>query len=269
MMTGERRRTVGVVAVVVIAILVLGVVYTSSGLFLGRRSSSSTTSSTASSSALSTSKTSSSATSSIAGDVNLLANGGFETGNLSGWSNSSDYRPIVGPGEGNATFAATFETPANGQDLTLCTTYSAECGSLNVSTISQRFVVASVNRQTSFSFAMNPKFSYPAGLQITLSFLRPSDPDAQNATIFYLFYASPQQCENYTQILAGYNTFHTSIYCLTVPQGEWTTMTRNIASDLASTVGPAYLDGSTLTLSFSFAGGNSTDKTSIGSVFFG
>lgn len=274
MIAGQRRRTVWIVSAVVVVVIVIGVaVYAFDKPLSGASSSSS--SSTPTSSALSTSSSSSSSlttsSSTTAVDVDLLPNGGFEAGNLSGWNVANKYAPQVVPtGLKNMTYAAEFQTPGNGQDLVRCTTLNLDCGALNVSTIFDILPLTSVSRSANFSFAVDPSFSYPSGLQITLSFVLKSHPDAQNATIVYLLYTDMQQCESYASILTSYNTYHTTIFCLAVPQGQWTTVDRSIARDLASNIGsPSYLDGTTLTLSFSFAGGNSTDKMSLGSVFFG
>ena len=205
------------------------------------------------------------------GGVNLLSNGGFETGNLQGWGSLNGLLPTV---EQTNTYRSAydlrFQTPANGQNLVQCTDFSLGCGSINVSTIYQKLVITSASRATNFSIAINPQFQYPAGLQITLAFALPADPDAQNATIYYVFYQSTQQCQAYSKIVLSGNSFHKTFFCLTIPQGQWSLMERSLAQDLASNIiSPAYLDGSTLTLSVSFAGGNSTDSAYVGSVFFG
>lgn len=274
MIAGQRKNTVWIVSAVVAVIIVLGVAVYAFDRPLSVASPSSS-SSTPTSSALTTSRSSSpsvaTSSSTTPANVNLLPNGGFEAGNLSGWNVRNNYVPqVVSTGLKNMTYAAEFQTPGNGQDLVQCTTLNLDCGKLNVSTIFDVLPLSSVSRRANFSFAVDPSFSYPSGLQITLSFVLKSNPDAQNATIFYLLYTDMQQCESYASILTSYNTYHTTIFCLAVPQGQWTTVERSMARDLASSINnPSYLDGTTLTLSISFAGGNATDKMSLGSVFFG
>jgi hypothetical protein len=52
-------------------------------------------------------------------------------------------------------------------------------------------------------------------------------------------------------------------------RGQWNVITRNIANDIPSVYQPSDFSGASLTFSLSFAGGNSTDKIYVGSVYFG
>ena len=207
------------------------------------------------------------APSSTTGDGNLLTNGGFEAGNLQGWQNGGLLVPSVESTiVKNGTYAARFETTSNGNALSQCTLHALECGLLNSSTISQAVSGFSVSPNTTLSIALYPKFQNLSTFQMTLDFSRSSLQSPKDVIIYYIVSASSEQCNTYSQLLVN-ASHYARAFCLSAQQGEWTVITRNIPSDIPPAISPSDLKGSTLTLSLSFAGGNSTDTTYVDSVY--
>jgi hypothetical protein len=200
---------------------------------------------------------------------NLLINGGFETGDLQGWRNNSLLLPSVESAiVNNGTHAARFETTSNGNALSQCTLHALECALLNSSTISQDVSGVSISPNTTLSFALYPLFQYPSTFQVALDFGLSSLQNSKEVTIYYIFYASSDQCDTYSRLLVN-SSQYARAYCLSAQQGEWTVITRNLSNDIPSTLTPSDFRGSSLTISLSFAGGNSTDTAYVDSIFLG
>jgi hypothetical protein len=200
---------------------------------------------------------------------NHLTNGGFETGNLQGWQNVNLLLPSMeSTVVKNGTYAVRFETTRNGIVLSQCTLHALECNLLNSSTISQDVSGFSISPSTQFSIALYPLFQYPSTFQVTLDFALSSRQNSPDVTIYYIFHASSEQCDTYSQLLVNASQYARA-FCLSAQQGEWTVITRSISNDIPSTLSPSDLSGSSLTLSLSFAGGNSTDTTYVDSVYLG
>jgi hypothetical protein len=209
---------------------------------------------------------------------NLLANGGFEAGDLGGWQTVPPYLPavessIVAKG---ASYAARFQTPTNDANVSSpCLTVGEGCGLLNTSTIYQNVYNLTASGRTGFSFAVYPAFQYPSAFQVTLEFgLSPSasgQAGYSDVLVYYLVVASPQQCSSYGNDLLRSRPSGTSAatHCLSALQGSWTLFDRDVASDLPSGISPSELDGSMLTLSASFAGAGATDEVYVGSLYLG
>jgi len=198
---------------------------------------------------------------------NLLENGGFQTGDLSGWQNS-DITPAVESGlVDNATYAARFETTANGAALSQCTLHAQECATLNSSSISQSVSGLALSANTTLSLALYPSFKSPSIFQVTLSFTAPSQ-SSPEATVYYVVAASPDQCDAYGKLLTN-STQNSQAFCLQEQQGQWNVIARKISADLPAAPGQSALSGSVLTVSLSFAGANSTDVAYVDSVFVG
>jgi hypothetical protein len=209
---------------------------------------------------------------------NLLANGGFETGDLQGWQTVPPYLPavessIVAQG---SSYAARFQTPTNDANVSSpCLTFGEGCGLLNVSTIYQSVNNLTVSGGARFSFAVYPAFQYPSAFQVALEFgLSPSaagQAGYSDVLVYYLVLASPQQCSTYSAHLLSSRPSGTSAatHCLSAPQGSWTLLSRDIASDLPSGITPSELESSMLTLSVSFAGASATDEVYVGSLYLG
>jgi hypothetical protein len=210
--------------------------------------------------------TRSSTSSSTTENGNLLTNGGFETGSLRGWDNGGLLVPTVESTiVKNGTYAARFQTTSNGNALSQCTLHALQCGLLNSSTISQTVSGFSLSPNTTLSIALYPTFQNLSIFQITLDFSRSSQRNSQDVTIYYIVSASSEQCNAYSQLLVN-GSHYARAFCLSAQQGGWTVIARNISSDIPSAISPLDL-GSSLTLSLSFAGGNSTDTTYVDSVY--
>jgi hypothetical protein len=188
---------------------------------------------------------------------NLLSNGGFETGGTQGWQSSGTVPVVQSDVAYNGGFAARFQTPANGGTLTQCTVQAQQCGLLNSSSISQDVSSITLASNTTLSLAVYPSFQPPSIFQVTLSFVLPSQPSTE-ATVYYIAAASSAQCDAYGRLLTN-ATLNSQAYCIAVKQGTWNPIARNLPDDLPASPGLSKLAGSTLTLSLSFAGGNSTD----------
>ncbi len=210
-----------------------------------------------------------SAASSSTGDGDLLTNGGFESGNLQGWQTGNALIPTVESKVVNgSSYAADFRTTGNGLALSQCTLHALECSLVNSSTISQQVPGFSISPSSRLSAAVYPAFQSPSVFQITLDFTPSSQQGSQDVVIYYIFYASAGQCATYSQLLVN-ATQHARAFCLPAQQGGWTVVTRSIAGDLPSALSPSYLSGASLTLSLSFAGGNSNDTSFVDSIFLG
>jgi hypothetical protein len=213
--------------------------------------------------------TSSSSSSSSIGDGNLLANGGFESGNLQGWQTGNLLVPTVESTVVNGSrYAASFVTTGNGLALSQCTLHALECSLLNSSTISQAVSRFSLSPSSRLSVAVFPSFQSPSVFQIALDFTPSSQRGSQDVIIYYIFYASSEQCDAYSQLLVN-ATQHARAFCLPAQQGEWNAVNRNISNDIPSALSPSYLTGASLTLSLSFAGGNSNDTAYVDSIYLG
>ena len=138
---------------------------------------------------------------------NLLANGGFEAGDLRGWQTVPPYLPtvessIVAKG---SSYAARFQTPNDANVSSPCLTVGEGCGLLNTSTIYQNVYNLTGSGGTGFSFAVYPAFQYPSAFQLTLEFgLSPSAAARtgySDVLVYYLVLASPQQCSSYSSDL--------------------------------------------------------------------
>jgi hypothetical protein len=211
----------------------------------------------------------SSASSSSTGDGNLLANGGFESGNLEGWQTGNVLVPTVESTVVNGSnYAADFETTSNGLALSQCTLHALECSLLNSSTISQAVPRFSLSQSSMLSVAVYPSFQSPSVFQIALDFAPSSQQGSQDVVIYYIFYASSEQCDTYSQLLVN-ATQHARAFCLPAQQGEWTVVTRSISNDIPSGLSPSYLSGASLTLSLSFAGGYPNDTAYVDSIYIG
>lgn len=194
----------------------------------------------------------------------FLTNGEFETSDLRGWNTGKTLVPTVeSTMVNNGTYAARFETTSNGNVLAECTQQALDCAAVNSSTISQDISGFSLSPNSSLSIALYPAFQYPSIFQVTLDFA-PSSPGSPDITVYYVFSASPAQCDAYAQLLVNASATSRTL-CLTLQQGTWNVVTRAISGDLPSSVTPSGL-GSSLTLSLSFAGGNSTDLIYVDSV---
>jgi hypothetical protein len=213
--------------------------------------------------------TSSPAPSSKTEGGNLLTNGGFETGNMEGWKNGSLLVPDVESTiVDNGTYAARFQTTGNGAALNQCTLHALECSLLNSSTISQDLSGLTISPNTTLSIALYPSFQAPSTFQVTLDFGLTSQHGTSEVTIYYIYSASSEQCDTYSQLLVN-GSQYARAFCSSAQQGEWTVTTRNISNDIPAAIRPSDLDGSSLTLSLSFAGGNSADATYVDSVYLG
>jgi hypothetical protein len=239
---------------------------------------------------------SSSSITTSAPSANLLTNGGFETGNLQGWQSIPPYIPTVESAvvENGSSYAARFQTSTNeGNASSPCLIQGIGCGALNTSTIYQNVPDVSVSNGTMFSLAVDPIFQYPSGFQISLEFSGPAPPAPSSSTavvstavvstatstvststqgpsldviVFYLVLASSQQCSTYSRDLVDAKPgAMVAVHCLSAPQGSWTLVTRDLATDLPAGVSPSDLTGSTLTLSISFAGADSGDTVYVDS----
>jgi hypothetical protein len=234
---------------------------------------------------------SSSSITTSAPSANLLTNGGFETGNLQGWQSIPPYIPTIESAvvENGSLYAARFQTSTNqGNASSPCLIQGIGCGALNTSTIYQNIPDVSASNGTRFSLAVDPIFQYPSGFQISLEFSGPApSPSSTTSTstssatsttssqgrpsldviVFYLVVASSQQCSTYSRDLVASKPGATAaVHCLSAPQGGWTLVTRDLAADLPAGVSPSDLNGSTLTLSISFAGANPTDTVYVDSL---
>ncbi|MDA4117558.1 MAG: hypothetical protein OK455_04360 [Thaumarchaeota archaeon] len=210
---------------------------------------------------------SSSAASSRSAGGNLLTNGGFESGNLQGWQTSNLLPTVESTIVNGSTYAAMFETTSNGLTLSQCTMHALKCQLLNSSTISQAVSGVSISPSTRLSIALYSSFQSPSLFQVTLD-LSPSSQHSHEVIIYYIFYASSEQCDTYSQLLVNASQFARA-FCLSAQQGEWNAITRNISNDIPSSLSTSDLSGSSLTLSLSFSGGNSTDTTYVDSVYLG
>ena len=194
----------------------------------------------------------------------LLTNGGFETGDLRGWRSGNLLVPTVeSTVVDNGTYATRFQTTSNGDALAQCTQRALECSLLNSSTISQDLSGFTVSPNSTLSIALYPAFQPPSTFQMTLDFA-PSSLGSPGITIYYIFSASSEQCDAYSQLLVNASNYARA-FCLPVQQGGWTVVTRNVTSDIPSTLEPSDL-GSSLTLSLSFAGGEVNDTIYVDSV---
>lgn len=197
---------------------------------------------------------------------NLLANGGFETGDLRCWQNGGLLVPTVeSTTVKDGTYAARFETTSNGDALSQCTLHALECSLLNSSTISQDVSGLSLSSNSTLSIALHPVFQYPSTFQMTLDFGLSSRQNSSDVMIYYIFHGSPGQCETYSQLLVN-GSRYARAFCLSAQLGEWTVITRTISTDIPPAIRLSDLSGSSLTLSLSFAGGNSTDTAYVDSV---
>jgi hypothetical protein len=195
---------------------------------------------------------------------NLLANGGFETADLRGWNAGNLLVPTVeSTVVNNGTYGALFETTSNGNALSECTQQALGCSLVNSSTISQDVAGLSVSPNSTLSIALYPAFQPPSTFQMTLDFA-PSSLGSPDITIYYVFSASSEQCDAYSQLLVNASNYARA-FCLSVQQGKWTVITRSISNDIPSALKVSDL-GSSLTLSLSFAGGNSSDAMYVDSV---
>jgi len=197
--------------------------------------------------------------------VNLLANGGFETGDLSGWDKGNPLVPTVESTVvyNNTTHAVRFETTANGNVLGECTQQGLQCSAMNSSTISQTVNGFSLTPNSSVSIALNPMFASPSTFQMTLEFA-PVSLGSPDIIIYYVFSASSQECGAYSQLLVNGSNYARA-FCLSAQPGGWTVVTRSLLSDIPTSLKPSDF-GSSLTLSLSFAGGNSTDAIYVDAV---
>jgi len=209
---------------------------------------------------------------------NLFANGAFQTGDLRGWQAVPPYLPVVESSNiaKGSSYDARFQTPTNDANVSSpCLTVGEGCGLLNVSTIYQHVYNLTLSGDARFSFAVYPAFQYPSAFQVTLEFsLSPSAAARtghSDILLYYLVLATPQQCSAYSGYLQSARPPGASaaFHCLSAPQGDWTQVDRDVASDLPSGLAPSGLDGSMLTLSVSFAGAGPTDVTYAGSFNFG
>jgi len=197
---------------------------------------------------------------------NLLVNGGFETGNLRGWDSGGSLVPSVeSTTVQNGTYAARFVTPSNGDALSQCTLHALQCSLLNSSTVSQNVAGISISPGTQLSIALYPAFQSPSTFQMTLDFATASQQNSKEVTIYYIFYASSDQCNAYSQLLVN-GSQYARAFCLSAQQGEWSVITRSLSDDLPAAVSPSSLHNSGMTISLSFAGGNATDTTYVDSV---
>ncbi len=195
---------------------------------------------------------------------NFLANGGFESGDLRDWNRGNLLVPTVETTlVDNAAHAARFETTGNGDALSECTQQALQCSAVNSSTISQDVAGFSLAPNSTVSIAVYPMFQTPSTFQMTLDFA-PSSPGSPDITVYYIFSASSPQCEAYSQLLVNGSSY-VRAFCLSPQQGEWTVFTRSLSGDLPVSLKPSDL-GSSLTLSLSFAGGNSSDAVYVDSV---
>jgi hypothetical protein len=211
---------------------------------------------------------SSSAASSGSADGNLLTNGGFESGNLQGWQTLNLHPTVESMIVNGSKYAAMFETTSNGLALSQCTMHALKCQLLNSSTISQAVSGVSISPSTRLSIALYSSFQSPSLFQVTLDFSPSSQQNSHEVIIYYIFYASSEQCDTYSQLLVNASQFARA-FCLSAQQGGWTAITRNISNDIPSSLSTSDLSGSSLTLSLSFSGGNSTDTTYVDSVYLG
>ncbi len=195
---------------------------------------------------------------------NLLTNSEFETGDLRGWKPGNLLVPTVESNVvKNGTYAARFQTTGNGNSLAQCTQQALGCGTVNSSTISQDVYGVSVSPNATVSISLYPAFQPPSTFQMTLDFA-PASPGSPDITIYYIFSASPQQCETYSQLLVNASNYARA-FCLPANQGEWNEISRSISNDIPTALKPADL-GSSLTLSLSFAGGEAADTAYVDSV---
>ncbi len=207
---------------------------------------------------------------------NLLANGGFHSGDLQGWQSVPPYLPAVESSvvARGSSYAARFQTPTNNASVSgPCLTLGTRCGLLNVSTIYQTIGNLTVAGNSRFSLAVNPSFQYPSAFQVTLEF--GLSPSAANRTgysdvfVYYLVLASSQQCSTYSGYLlssvpAGATA---AAHCLSAPQGAWTSFSRGLVSDLPSGISRPDLARSTMTISVSFAGAGPTDEIYVDALY--
>ena len=193
-----------------------------------------------------------------------MTNGGFETGGLQGWQETGVPPTVESSVAYNGAFAARFETPPNGPALTQCTLHAQQCALLNSSSISEDVSSLTISSNTTLSIALYPSFQSPSIFQVTLSFTLPSQ-RTPAATLYYVAASSADQCNAYRALLTN-ATQNSSAFCLDVLQGKWNLLTRNLSNDIPSPPGDSKLAGSTLTISLSFAGGNSTDYAYADSV---
>lgn len=194
---------------------------------------------------------------------NLLGNGGFESGNLNYWNGGSLLPSVETTTVQNGTHALRFQTTPNGNSLAQCTQQAIACNTVNSSTISQDVSGLPLSPNSTVSIGVYPDFQAPSTFQMTLD-IAPASLGSPSVTLYYIFAASPAQCATYSQLVVNGSSYSRA-FCLSPPQGAWTTISRTLFEDLPTTLKPTYL-GSSLTLSLSFAGGNASDTIYVDSV---